>query len=338
MRFKTGFALVVIGAHTLALLGCQSAALRAAKLYKQQGNWERALEQLEVAVAENPQDDEGHFLLGEAYARTGEYGRMNEAFHRALELSSRWQEKVKYERRRVWVEHYNRGITALQEEDFEAAAIEYEKATFIDPEESDAFNNLAFAYYKLNRLDDCIAAYLKALELTPENAELLTNIGIFYSNKGEYGDAVHFLERGLNLGAENANLLTTLGDAYASMGENDAALGVYTRAIEQNPDDPELLARMGRAHWLANDYDQAEEYYKLVLNLDPDDPETRYELAATYIKMERMKDALPVLEKLVEMDPENKDGWYWLGYVYAHLDMAEESKQAFAQVEALKAR
>ena len=338
MQFRTGFALLVLGAHSLVLLGCQSAALRSAKLYKQQGNWEQAVEQLELAVVEDPQDDEAHFLLGEAYARTGEYEKMNGAFDRALELSAGWQEKVEYERRRVWVEHYNRGITALQEEDFAAAAIEYERATVIDPEEPDAFNNLAFAYYKLDRLDDCIAAYLKALALTPENAELLTNVGIFYSNKGEYGEAIQYLERGMKLGSENANLLTTLGDAYANMGNNDAALGVYTKGIEQNPDDPELLARVGRAHWLANDYDQAEDYYKRALNLDPDDPQTRYDLAATYIKMERMEDALPVLEKLVEMDPENKDGWYWLGYVYAHLNMAEESERAFARAEALKVR
>ena len=57
---------MLVGA--VLLPGCQSTALTSAKLYIQQEDWERAVEQLQAAVETTPTDAEAWMLLAVAHA------------------------------------------------------------------------------------------------------------------------------------------------------------------------------------------------------------------------------------------------------------------------------
>ena len=75
----------------MALLwaGCQNPALTGAKVYIQQQDWDNALVQLKIAVEQEPQNAEAHFLLGRAYSEKTMYPEMVKAFRTSLEAEHR---------------------------------------------------------------------------------------------------------------------------------------------------------------------------------------------------------------------------------------------------------
>ena len=69
------------------MFGCRSKEVESALIYiNQQNDWDKAMEQLEVAVQVNPADVEAQVYLGEGYGRRGDYKKMKEHFDTATKL------------------------------------------------------------------------------------------------------------------------------------------------------------------------------------------------------------------------------------------------------------
>ncbi len=66
------------------------------------------------------------------------------------------------------------GNVYFQKKEYEEAEVHYKKAIKKDPENADAYNNLAWLYYtKRERLDEAEKLALKAIELNPSKKEEL---------------------------------------------------------------------------------------------------------------------------------------------------------------------
>lgn len=88
---------LLIGSMVLSiiLIGCQPKEVTSAKVYMQQKNWAKAIEQLTKAAEFYPYDAEVFYLLGKAYANTGDKDKMNEMFNKSLEISPAFSQKIK---------------------------------------------------------------------------------------------------------------------------------------------------------------------------------------------------------------------------------------------------
>lgn len=334
---KTFYSLLGCLLMGLALVGCQSTALTSAKVYLQQNDSEHAEEQLKLAVAQHPEDAEAHYWLGTVYARTGRYQEMNASFDRALALSTKYQKDIAQWRQKTYVEHYNRGVEAVQADDIAGAAKAFEEATIIDPGQVEAFKNLAFCTYKLGQLDAALATYEQALALSPEDADVRTKMASIYYNRGDYEKAAAAFEEVSRLGKENVHTLSSLASAYERLKQDDKAIAAYEKAVALNPEDENLLYNIAVLYSNQDRYDQAVEYYKRTLQLKPDDPDAKFNLALVYVfKLEQWDEALPILKELVEAEPGNAEAWGMLSIVYARKGEVEESKRAFEKAEELK--
>ncbi|HOM57644.1 MAG TPA: tetratricopeptide repeat protein, partial [Candidatus Latescibacteria bacterium] len=59
------FVMLGLGVLLIVGAGCESVGLRSMKIYIQQRNWEKALEQGNIALAENPNDAEAWFAMAQ---------------------------------------------------------------------------------------------------------------------------------------------------------------------------------------------------------------------------------------------------------------------------------
>ena len=68
-----GILVLIVG---LMMFGCRSKEVESALIYiNQQNDWEKAMEQLDIAVKINPADIEAHVLRGKGF---GHYGKFQE--------------------------------------------------------------------------------------------------------------------------------------------------------------------------------------------------------------------------------------------------------------------
>jgi len=165
------------------------------------------------------------------------------------------------------LEHFLNGLMAIQEEDFEQGAQEFQAALKLDPEYSYAYLGLGKTFLELNQFQRAIEYFKTYLSLNPKSVEGLILQGISYyeaggledartkfeaalkiqrhalkplleeniclSGKEELSDARCKLERALLVGPADEGALQLLGDIYHKLGATGSAERIKTRLAER---------------------------------------------------------------------------------------------------------
>jgi Flp pilus assembly protein TadD len=211
----------------LAFAGCQTKALTTAKVHIQQNDWEKAVVQLEKAVAENPQNAEAQFLLGRGYAAQGRFAEMNCAFVAGLKASFKLEIEIKSWQEKYFSEQFNRGVKAAGENDLATAREAFGTALTINPTHPEAYRNLAYVHGKLGEPEKALNFYRTLLELKPDDGEACLAMAGIYNQRGEYDQSVAVLEQALAKNPKQPRLLAELAIIYDCSGQSDKVLMVY---------------------------------------------------------------------------------------------------------------
>jgi|YNPNPStandDraft_1061719.scaffolds.fasta_scaffold56193_2 superkiller protein 3 len=358
---------VAVAGVSLVLVGCQSKEVTSAKVYIQQDDWEKATEQLEMAVKLYPQDAEAHFLLGQAYAQRGDYAGMRKEFEASLAISPRFEPRIKHEIERHWVSYFNNGVKKVNAGQLEAAKKDFQTCLVIDPAHIEAYKNLGYTYVQLDSLPRAIAMYEKVAELAPRDKDALRSLTSLYMQAEEYPQVLKTADRRLELDPGDVDAIASKALAYDYMGEGDKALGEYQKALERQPENTDLLFNLGRLHYLRGNYSEAVVQFEKVIEKNPNDADAYVNVGNAYLsigdqirkraveeeeKGKRFTDkeidalkkeiekyhcgAIPYLEKAVQLKPDNANAWYNLGVAYVNCGRREDGEKAFDRAAELR--
>ncbi|MBI5073752.1 MAG: tetratricopeptide repeat protein [Nitrospirae bacterium] len=173
------------------------------------------------------QNSAARYKIGVGYYGEGKIQQAFVEFQHAYELNPRNKEAI-----------YAIGIIYLLDFDENEMAIDFfQRAVKIDPDYSDAYNNLGFAYAKVGKFDAAIPFYKKAVSnlfyATPEKA--FVNMGKAYYRLGRYDEAATAYKEAIKR-SPNFDLpylgLALCNNATGKYGDASAAL---SRAIVLNP-------------------------------------------------------------------------------------------------------
>lgn len=334
---KTGrttryLALAAIAAG-LWLVACQSTALTSGKVYMQQEEWDRAAEQLQLAVEATPGDAEAWKLLGLAKGHLGEFVDAGRAFARAVEDPEQQEEAARM-RRTFWVREFNRGIDAINSEQFEIAVTAFANAVAIDSTNSDAARNLGYSHYELDQIDRAIAVYEQILERVPDDEDTAVRLGYLYYNEENYEKAAHYL-KGPAAHTDDVQIVSALATSYQLAGNDADALALLQRARAEGPNSAALLLELGQYSWQDKNFEDAAAIYLEAMEMEPDNADATHNRAMALLELKRDDEAYDVLLKTVELNNQMGDAWYWLGVVYARRNMVSESEDAFKRAAEL---
>jgi type IV pilus assembly protein PilF len=168
-----------------------------------------------------------HYKVGVAYLNEAKVQQAFVEFQKAYELNPRDREVL-----------YAIGIIYLLYFDETTKAIDFfEKATRVDPNYSDAYNNLGFAHEKLGRFDTAISYYKKAVSNltypTPEKSYI--SMGNSYYRLGRYEEAVISFKEATKR-APDLNLpYMRMALAYNALGRYGEASTALGYAIKLDP-------------------------------------------------------------------------------------------------------
>lgn len=295
------FSLVIL---LLSGCGAKNPGLTSAKIYLGlvPPDYDKAIEQLKLAIAQDSTSAEAHFLLGMVYAEKKMYKEMMDQFQKAekLKLAPKDSLEIIGIKNEKWTELVSSGIVYGKKE---KTAERYKTDLMIDFSKYLAYkdslrgftsgleNAQRFAWDSYKKFEETKPA-LEALEesLSKKAQEkYLTAISIDSTRYEPY----------LNLGAE-----------FARRDELETALKYYERAYQIKPDDSGVMSGYATCLISANKFEQALEIYEKLIQKDPQNVNALFNLSTIYMQKGDLQKVEETYSKIISIDPEYKDAYF----------------------------
>ncbi|HWP59177.1 MAG TPA: fused MFS/spermidine synthase [Candidatus Acidoferrales bacterium] len=223
-------------------------ALRASSRY------ERALEEIERALAADPRNPAYHLLRAQILAAQEE---LDEALKSALEAL------------RGGPQYVSKVLTLAEDFYTRQAEVIYRKLLAAGTADIRVF--LGLGNIALHRKETARAEKLlkRAAALEPGHRLVLLALGRLELAKGNHAAARELLEQAKALGTDSSVLYSALGEAYTRLGEWQRAADVYQAALRHQRKHTQWRFALARALLELGRTDEAEEKYREILALDP---------------------------------------------------------------------
>lgn len=213
--------------HARALYNLGNALLRNGQVAEAIANYRESL-QLQ------PDDVDVENNLGNALFRQGSLADAAVCYEKAATLPSSRGDSGKAEAR------FNLGNVLLRQDQLEAAVAQYRTALQLQPDYSQAHNNMAGALLQLRRPAEAIEHYRKVLELRAGRApnELAAahyNLANALTEEHQLNEAAGHYEQAIELRPDYADAHINLGNALAQQRSFGDAIAHYRKAVEIEP-------------------------------------------------------------------------------------------------------
>jgi len=233
--------------HAVALADKASKGERLAILGAQAGANADPAKQLELyrqLVAEFPQDERAHFLLGGTYFGQQDYDKAIEEYRRSTEIAP------------DFAPAYNiMGYAYRTEGRYPEAERAFKKYTELIPDDPNPYDSYAELLMKVGRFDESIAQYRKALEVNPQFAPSFLGISSNLMFQGKY-DASRAEAKKLYDGARNDGekraAMFGVTTTYVEEGKYDLALAELDKQYALGEGIGDAAAMAGDATFMGN--------------------------------------------------------------------------------------
>jgi tetratricopeptide (TPR) repeat protein len=122
----------------------------------------------------------------------------------------------------------------------------YETLLRINPDNTDAHNNLGVALADKGRMEEAIPHFKEALRLKPGDEKVYFNLGNTLARLKRFDEAITRYKEALRINPQFANAHNNLGNTLAQAGRIDEAIGHFNEALNIKPDFEE--AQMNLEH------------------------------------------------------------------------------------------
>ncbi len=373
---RSSFAIALSTAGILAASGCASGGggggapgapdendlTRSAELFLTQaetlGMPERYSEALDAAlnaIANDTANALGYFLAGRAQIGLGDYSAADTLLNRALERYAAYEQDIRVERERAWIDLFNEAIVPLDAGDNEAGIALLESAEAIFPRQRpEALINLGVSYNNAGRLDDAIDAYAAALEVIrgpatatadsataagwrEREATVISNRATLLASAERFDEAEAAWREYIADNPTDVPARSNLASVLSMAGKPAEAQSIYDELLEAAE---ELGLReymnIGIGLYQAEVFDRAAEAFRHVAEIAPENRDAVFNWAQSLFEAQAWEELVPVARQLQELDEWNKDSYTILARALLDAGTSEEATDIYNRGEALQ--
>ncbi len=167
-------------------------------------------------MAQNPNDAQAHYLLGEIYAKQKKYPEMMQEFDASLALSEKYRADIAKTKNSHFESLYNEAVENFNKKETDKTVEVLKTALLISPNDREAWSLLAKTYIRANRFDEGKETMRKAIALDPNMENLSDRILLMelYYNNHEYENALTSAEEILRKEATNKDAIKVAAFCY----------------------------------------------------------------------------------------------------------------------------
>ena len=288
-----------------ALTSCQKAESQAANLanghvclgmvYNGTGEYEKAVEEFQSALAVDSTNDDAFRGLAAAYESLGRTGEAEQTFQKAVHL-----------RPQYWAGYAWLGGFYYHQARYDDAARMYTAWIAVAQDSFQGYNNLGGVYLLQGRYADAIPQLRRSVDINP-TLDAYSNLATAYFYQGSFEDAAMAYQEAIRAGENDLayEAWGNLAEAYYwAPGERDRAVETYHRAIalalervRVNPRDSRAFSALALYHAMLQEKGEASTYLQKAFQLAPNDAELSLERAKAEVQLGHNPAAFSALEK-----------------------------------------
>jgi tetratricopeptide (TPR) repeat protein len=331
----------------ILLLACASNPhITSLKIYLQQQNWEKALDEGQAWIFEEPGNALAYLWTGVVRINQKDYIEAADNFLTAFELDPSLRDSSTlasnlnisgqplFTVEGVSVTFQNAGATVAQEDEYENAITYIKEALLLTPAEGKLYTLLSGIYQRLEREEEAREILEMGVEQVDDHAELFYFLALMLGEEEE-DQALEHLNRAIEIDEGYAKAYYQRG-VIQSRNENlEAATEDFMRAVELDSSLADAYINLGIVAVREENFEEAEKFFLGYKNLKPDDYQGWSLWGVALFNLERYEDALSAFDKSLELYPTNAEAYTYKGLCYKALGMTEESLKAFQKADEL---
>lgn len=235
--------------------------------YADQGQYKRAIEDFNAAVAIKPDHAEAINNRANVYVAIGQYEQALRDFNYALRLKPHYADN-----------YYNRGILYLKINRFDLAIDDFTMAIRIEPDMADAFNNRGVTFLVKRQYEKAFADFIKTLQINQNNAQAYYNRGTIYNIHKQYGLAIEDFNKALKIKPDYAAAYFNMGLALSAQGKFAGAINSYENTLRIQPKNIDALKNQAIILKKMKRFAEANDKFKRILQVKPNDKEALHNI------------------------------------------------------------
>lgn len=201
-------------------------------------------------------------------------------------------------------EFFEKGLTAHQKNDRDAALKFYDQALELNSNHFDSNHMKGVLFMELNKSDLGIPFIKKALDIRDNVAAVHNNYGNCLSqyNK-DYKTAIQHFTRAIELDPNYAAPYNNRGNTYGELNQDDLAAEDYKKALELEPNFAEAYNNLGTVYGRMYRYKEAFELYEKAVLLQPIYPVAYNNMGHEYGLLKVYDKSLYFYQKALDQNP-----------------------------------
>ncbi len=245
---------------------------------------QQALDRLERAAKEHPDDAEAQARWGFALAKAGKVEQGIAVLAAAAAIDPEDPRVMLYQ-----AKAFSLARRYDEAEDMARRAAESPLAT---PKlASEAWRVLGSLHWLANRPPEAEKAFRRSIELDPRNSGALYNLGNLLYGQGRKGEGLSFIEKAIRRDPRNVRALVAVARIYDAMGRWEDARQAWSRAADLATKDANVQFVAGVAELRARHWEAAEKRLRRAVELDPTDANAHLALANALLREGRWDEA-----------------------------------------------
>jgi tetratricopeptide (TPR) repeat protein len=295
-----------VGALTVS---AQNSAVRKAETYVKDKDFAAAKEQIDAAVKHEKTSDKAKtwFIKGQVYGSLAdEAGNTDQgdqylteaiaAFNKAKELEKEngtYYVFADQSLQNLYTTPFNAGVANFNEQDFESALVNFERAMFVNPADSNAVMNAYVAASQIGNDDKVVEMLYKLTDLTDNPDYYYALISYEMDKNKDYEKTAKVISDAKTKFPDDVTFSKLEVNMYLKQEKNEEAKQALESAIAGDPTNADLVFLKGYLNEQTNNMEEAIAAYEKAQEIDNTHASSAYNLGALYYNMaaETIKEA-----------------------------------------------
>jgi tetratricopeptide (TPR) repeat protein len=280
-----------------------------------------AIESLQAALHNEPDNAVAHYQLGLAYAQQFDTSR----------AESEWREAV---RTRPELTDAQRALATLQlgRGEYDNALQTAQQIVNAQPFSADGFMLKGMAELGLNKFDDAQRDNQEALKRAPNSPAPYVQLGQVQLVQKHYRDAENFYQQALDKDPSSSDALRGLMTTYVEQKQYDRAIAAANAQIAKSPNNSNYYDLLGTALFQGKkDYSAAEAALRKAVDLDSKNTDAIEKLGKVQIQQGNMDQALALYEQAIKNNPREVRFYILAGELHGVKQNWDQAKAMYQQ-------